>query len=412
MLRSSNHSGNITKNEAHNKQKREDQQKITPLHNRVEFEKGAPPRRPTTTRSTYNASKDDYMNNKTSQRFTNRNAPPRRPPTTRYQNMFLGYYFSCHNFGHKSINCRANTRYNYLRSRDIYKTTRNDYISNKTTQEFADINYNPFSPLMNSNIECYKCNNFGHKAHECRRRLESMRQNMKEKYFTKHEEENTRVWKKKLDQQKGEENNLALHAQRNTSQWYIDSGCSKHMTGDQNIFLTLKKTKGGNVMFGNDNSTKIIGKGTISLGSKKAKEEDVLLIEDMKHNLLSVSQICDQGHTLVFYSQKCEIRSEKYGRMVATTLRTPNNIYILDEVKGEKCCMGKIDQRWLWHRRMGHINFDNLVKINKKKVVRDLPLIVKPSDPICKHFQHGKQDQSHLQNKGAFNFKAFATHSY
>jgi hypothetical protein len=126
----------------------------------------------------------------------------------------------------------------------------------------------------------------------------SMRQNMKEKYSTKHEEENTRVWKKKPDQQKGEENNLALHAQSNTSQWYIDSGCSKHMTGDQNIFLTLKKTKGGNVMFGNDNSTKIIGKGTISLGSEKAKEENVLLIEDMKHNLLSVSQICDQGHTL------------------------------------------------------------------------------------------------------------------
>jgi hypothetical protein len=70
------------------------------------------------------------------------------------------------------------------------------------------------------------------------------------------------------------------------------------MTGDQNIFLTLKKTKGGNVMFKNDNSSKIIGKGTISLGSKKSKAEDVLLIEDMKHNILSVSQICDQGHTL------------------------------------------------------------------------------------------------------------------
>jgi hypothetical protein len=159
--------------------KRKIMQKITPLHNRVEFEKGAPSRRPPT-RSTYNVAKDD-MSNKTSQRFANRNAPPRRPPTTRYQNLFLGYCFSCHNFGHKAINCRANTRYNYLRSRDIYKTTRNDYISNKTTQEFVDINYNPFAPLMNSNVECYKCNNFGHKAHECRSRLEF--------HETKHERE-------------------------------------------------------------------------------------------------------------------------------------------------------------------------------------------------------------------------------
>jgi hypothetical protein len=98
------------------------------------------------------------------------------------------------------------------------------------------------------------------------------------------------------------------------------------MTGDKKKKLTLKKTKGGNVMFRNDNSSKIIAKGTISIGSKKSKAEDVLLIEDMKHNLLIVSQICDQGHTIVLYSQKCEIRSEKYCRTFATSLRTPNNI--------------------------------------------------------------------------------------
>jgi hypothetical protein len=86
----------------------------------------------------------------------------------------------------------------------------------------------------------------------------------------------------------------------------------------------------------------------------------------MKHNLLNVSQISDQGRTLSFDSRKCEIRSEKSSRLVATALRTPNNIYILNEVKGEKCCMGQIDQSWLWHKRMGHINFDNLVKIRKK----------------------------------------------
>jgi len=116
----------------------------------------------------------------------------------------------------------------------------------------------------------------------------------------------------------------------------------------------------------------------------------VLLIEDMKHNLLGVSQICDQGHTLSFDSRKCEIRSEKYGRLVSTTLMTPNNIYILDKVKGEKCCMGQIDQSWPWHRRMGHINFSNLVKIGKKQAIRDLPLNVKPSHHICKLCQHGK----------------------
>jgi hypothetical protein len=67
----------------------------------------------------------------------------------------------------------------------------------------------------------------------------------------------------------------------------------------------------------------------------------VLLIEDRKHNLLSFIQICDQGHALDFDSQKCEIRSEKASRLVATTLKTPNTICILYEVKGEKGCMGQ-----------------------------------------------------------------------
>jgi hypothetical protein len=65
------------------------------------------------------------------------------------------------------------------------------------------------------------------------------------------------------------------------------------MTGDKNIFITLKKERDGSVSFGNANSTKTIGKGTINLGSRDAKAENVLLVENMKHNLLSVSQMCD-----------------------------------------------------------------------------------------------------------------------
>jgi hypothetical protein len=70
------------------------------------------------------------------------------------------------------------------------------------------------------------------------------------------------------------------------------------MTGDKNRFLTLKKERYGSVSFGNDNSTIIIGRCTIKLGSKDAMVENFLLVEDMKHNLLSVSQMCDQGHKL------------------------------------------------------------------------------------------------------------------
>ena len=86
----------------------------------------------------------------------------------------------------------------------------------------------------------------------------------------------------------------------------------------------------------------------------------------MKHNLISVSQMCDQGDILIFNSKECEIREEGSDRLVATTARTPNKIYILKEIGKESCCLGKEDESWLWHKRMGHINFKNLVKVSKK----------------------------------------------
>ena len=58
-----------------------------------------------------------------------------------------------------------------------------------------------------------------------------------------------------------------------------------------------------------------------------------------------------------------------------------------------------MDDSWLWHRRLGNINFDNLVKIAKLGVVRNLPKITKPSNPICKHCQLGKQTRESFKTK-------------
>jgi hypothetical protein len=107
------------------------------------------------------------------------------------------------------------------------------------------------------------------------------------------------------------------------------------MTGDQDKFISLKR-KGGNVSFGDDSSAKILGEGVVELGRKNVKAKNVLLVEYLKHNLLSVSKMCDQGYTLTFDCRKCKIRENKSGRLVATTTRRPNNIYILDMKKRDK----------------------------------------------------------------------------
>jgi hypothetical protein len=55
----------------------------------------------------------------------------------------------------------------------------------------------------------------------------------------------------------------------------------------------LNKERDGSISFGNDNSTMIIGKEQSRSEVRMPQKKNVLLVEDMKHNLLSVSQMCD-----------------------------------------------------------------------------------------------------------------------
>ena len=79
------------------------------------------------------------------------------------------------------------------------------------------------------------------------------------------------------------------------------------------------------------------------LNNKNIMAENVLLVEDMEHNLLSVSHICDKGHYMIFYSKNCQIRDVKTNWLVGTATITPSNIYILDEKK-EDCYLVNEDE--------------------------------------------------------------------
>ena len=123
-----------------------------------------------------------------------------------------------------------------------------------------------------------------------------------------HKERATNYKLEKKDNSSKEYCRLALIVEDTEDELYIDSGCSTHMTMDQNEFISLKKGKSGSVTFGNDPFVKILGKGEMNLRSEKVKATNVLLVEDLKHNLLTVNKMCDQGYTLTFNSQKFEIK--------------------------------------------------------------------------------------------------------
>ena len=92
----------------------------------------------------------------------------------------------------------------------------------------------------------------------------------------------------------------------NNQFWFVDNGCSRHMTGEKANFLSLAATQGGSVAFGNGKSETIIGIGKISQ-SLSNSIEDVYLVDGLKHNLLSVSQLCDKDNLVVFSSNRCMV---------------------------------------------------------------------------------------------------------
>ena len=84
------------------------------------------------------------------------------------------------------------------------------------------------------------------------------------------------------------------------SKWYLDSGCSRHMTGDKKKFNKLDAKNGGHVTFGDNAKGKIIGIREIG-NPQSLSIHHVLFVDGLKHNLLSISLLYDMGNKVTFY---------------------------------------------------------------------------------------------------------------
>ncbi|KAJ9555968.1 hypothetical protein OSB04_010582 [Centaurea solstitialis] len=79
---------------------------------------------------------------------------------------------------------------------------------------------------------------------------------------------------------------------------YLDSGCSKHMTGNKHVLLDYKEEVGPSVKFGGKGRGITRGYGTLTNG--KTTFRRVSYVEGLTHNLLSISQLCDKDHKVSF----------------------------------------------------------------------------------------------------------------
>src|ERR1044072_3513781 len=118
---------------------------------------------------------------------------------------------------------------------------------------------------------------------------------------------------------------ISLTAPQKHQSWYLDNGCSRHMTGERHLFQKLELKAGGVVGFGGNQKGKIIGSGTIGFG-KSSFIKNVLLVEGLMHNLLSISQLADNGYDVLFNQKSCKVVSQKDGTILFNGKRK-NNIY-------------------------------------------------------------------------------------
>ena len=118
--------------------------------------------------------------------------------------------------------------------------------------------------------------------------------------------------------------------------------------------------------------------------------EDIWYVDGLKANLLSISQICDNGLNVLFTKYECEILDGGDDCM-CVGVRTANNYYGLTPSISNKCFSTKIDQVDLWHQRLGHASHKQLEKISKCDAVIGLPKFEKIDKCICGPCQIGKQ---------------------
>ena len=151
--------------------------------------------------------------------------------------------------------------------------------------------------------------------------------------------------------------------------------------------------------FGDNEKGRIIGHGSIGNNSSSLIE-NVFLVDGLKHNLLSISQLCDKGFKVIFESSHCIIKDSQNDKIIFMGHRN-ENVYTIDISKYEghnRCFSSMHDESWLWHRRLGHVNMNLITQLDKNELVRGLPKISFEKDKFCEACQMGKQIKTSFIN--------------
>ncbi|PWA78922.1 zinc finger, CCHC-type [Artemisia annua] len=184
------------------------------------------------------------------------------------------------------------------------------------------------------------------------------------------------------------------YASTDASIWYLDNGVSNHMTGTKSHYKDIDESVTGRVRFGDGSYVQIKGKGSILLGCRNQEQKvvsDVYYIPNLKSNILSLGQLTEIGCKVIMDGSKLTLYDKSRKLLMKTTNRyTPI------------CLLANVDnQAWLWHARLGHLNFDDINKMTRKGLVEGIPRINHVGQ-ICDACLLGKHSRTPFPNQAKF----------
>ncbi|CAL2238315.1 unnamed protein product [Prunus armeniaca] len=238
--------------------------------------------------------------------------------------------------------------------------------------------------------KCYNCDKFGHLARECTAAKIVQKENSASQLEM--------TWNLFYA-------NSTVTGPRVNGEWYIDSGCSNHMTGNIELLVDIRTNIAGKVQMLTGDLVNVAGMGSLVIDTNKGRKyvREVMYLPGLKENLLSVGQMDEHGYFLVFGGGMCSVYDgPSLESLVMKVKKKVNRCYPLASLSENQVVLkaSVTHSTETWHRRLGHLHFGGVKQLRDKEMVHGLPQLEDYSG-VCEGCQFGKQHREEFPRNQA-----------